>query len=122
MKKQVEFTFRVTKDDAEATVVTTTLDFSDLSNDDIIELASATVIINQLQTKLRSGSLKLEEVSGKEYKVRKPGTRSVDDSAKVEAFKAEFQKITGLEIDDEQARKLMKVVKAKAAKNDETKE
>lgn len=71
-----EFSFRVNKDQTkeQATTVKVTYSFNNLSMEEILEWAARGIDIT-VQSKLRSGGLKVEELNGKVYNVPKPGDR-----------------------------------------------
>jgi hypothetical protein len=69
-----EFSFKVNKDAAESTKVSVEYDISGLTNEELQEWAARGIDIT-LQSKLRSGNVKVEDVNGKTWAVPKPGDR-----------------------------------------------
>lgn len=77
--------------------VTATLDFSELSDIEVLQWAQRGVIIS-MQSKLDSGTITLESLSGKVIKVPKPGDRKrLSDGDKIRKLVAQ---ILGKEVKD----------------------
>lgn len=127
MKVNVEFTYKVNKDDANVRTVKAVLDMSGLTKEDERNYAIQTIIID-LQRRLRSGAVKeewtekvkMKNAAGEEveteikkslavdgYKVPKPGAKG---KKPIEDKLAEFCKKNG--ITREQAEELIKKLAA----------
>lgn len=104
---KVEFSVKTSKDDANPVLVKTELDFSKLTPEEILEMASQSAVID-LQRRIRSGAVSVDDrparlvddkeipakigIQGRVYEVPKPGTRAATKDP-LEAIKAMAKKL-----------------------------
>jgi hypothetical protein len=72
---KVSFSLKQDKDDKNPVRCEVTLDLSKHTAEELLERVAADVVID-LQRRLRSGKVKLEDVNGKTWEVPSPGTRT----------------------------------------------
>jgi hypothetical protein len=115
MQKASEFTFRSDKNQTkeQATNVKVTYDFSGLSQDEVLEWACRGIDIT-LQSKLRSGGVKVEDVNDKVWNVPKPGDRKrLSEADKVRKMVATLLGLKVEEVTDEQVMQVINRVMGK---------